>query len=114
MEQLGRPGLSDSKKAEAWQQWKHGQSLGHIGPFLGKHAGSIYGVIASNGRIPPLARCRSRLALTFAERDEISRGIAGGLSIRHMAAQMRRPLSTVSCEIARHGGRSRYRAARAD
>ncbi|MCA9481479.1 MAG: helix-turn-helix domain-containing protein, partial [Nitrospira sp.] len=53
-------------------------------------------------------------ALTLAEREEISRGIAGGISIRCMADQLGRPPSTVSREIVRHGGRSRYRAVVAD
>lgn len=114
MAQLGRPGLSASQKTDVWHQWKVGHSLSDIGRVLGKHAGSIHGVLASNGGIVPIPRRRSRLALTLAEREEISRGIAGGLSIRHMAAQIRRPPSTVSREIARHGGRSRYRAAAAD
>lgn len=114
MAQLGRPGLLSSQKAEAWEQWKRGKSLSDIVRALGKHAGSIHGIIAANGGTVPLPRRRSRLALTLAEREEFSRGIAGGLSIRCMAAQLGRPPSTVSREIVRHGGRSRYRAAVAD
>jgi hypothetical protein len=76
MAQLGRPGLLSSQKAEAWKQWKRGQSLSDIGRALGKHAGSIHGIIAAHGGITPLPRRRSCLALTLAEREEISRGIA--------------------------------------
>lgn len=64
MAQLGRPGLLSSQKAEAWEQWKRGKSLSDIGRVLGKHAGSIHGIIAANGGIVPLPRRRSRLALT--------------------------------------------------
>ena len=114
MAQLGRPGLSGPQKMDVWQQWKIGHSLSDIGRTLDKHAGSIHRVVSSNGGIVPVPRRRSRLALTLAEREEISRGIAGELSIRQMAARIGRPPSTVSREIARHGGRNQYRAAVAD
>lgn len=112
--QMGRPGLSVSQKADLWQRWKSGQSLSDIGRALGKHAGSVHGVVSSNGGIIPVVRRRSRLALTLAEREEISRGIAGDASIRQIAAKIGRAPSTVSREIARHGGMSTYRAAEAD
>lgn len=114
MAQMGRPGLSASQKAELWQRWRSGQSLSDIGRALGKHAGSIHGVVSSNGGIIPAVRRRSRLALTLAEREEISRGIAADVSIRQIAATIGRPPSTVSREIARHGGRTKYRASDAD
>lgn len=114
MAQMGRPGLYASQKAELWQRWKAGQSLSDIGRALGKHAGSIHCVVSLNGGIVPAVRRRSRLVLTLAEREEISRGIATNLSIRQIATTIGRSPSTVSREIARHGGRNRYRAAKAD
>ena len=57
----------------------------------------------------PLAH-RSRLALTLAEREDISRGIASGSSIREIASRLDRAASTVSREVTRHGGRPAYRA----
>lgn len=114
MAQMGRPGLSASQKAELWQRWKSGQSLSDIGRALGKHAGSVHGIVSSNGGIIPVVRRRSRLALTLAEREEISRGIATDSSIRQIAATIGRPPSTVSREIERHGGRNTYRASEAD
>lgn len=114
MAQMGRPGLSASQKAELWQRWKSGQSLSEIGRALGKHAGSVHGVLSTNGGIVPVVRRRSRLALTVAEREEISRGMATDTSIRQIAAGIGRSPSTVSREIARHGGRKRYRASEAD
>ena len=107
MAQMGRPGLSAAQKAELWHRWKNGQSLSDIGRALGKHAGSIHGVVSSNGGIAPAARRRSRLALTLAEREEISRGMAANSSIRQIAAMIGRAPSTVSREIARHGGRNK-------
>lgn len=114
MAQMGRPGLSASQKAELWQRWKTGQSLSDIGRALGKHAGSVHGVLSSNGGIVPLNRQRSRLALTLDEREEISRGIASGLSMRKIAEEIGRSPSTVYREIERNGGRERYRASDAD
>jgi IS30 family transposase len=111
---MGRPGLSAAQKADLWQRWKQGQSLSEIGRALGKHAGSIHGVLSSNGGFIPPVRKRSRWALTLAEREEISRGLATDASIRQIAATLGRAPSTVSREIRRHGGAHRYRAAEAD
>ena len=114
MAQRGRPGLSASEKADLWKRWKEGQTLSEIGRALGKHAGSIHGVLSLNGGIFPTKRRRSRLALTLLEREDISRGIAAGCSIRHIADFLGRAPSTVSREIGRHGGKKNYRAALAD
>lgn len=114
MGQMGRPGLSATQKAELWQRWKQGQSLSEIGRALGKHAGSIHGVVSSNGGFIPPIRRRSRWALTLAEREEISRGLAMRGSIRQIAAKLGRAPSTISREIHRHGGAHRYRASEAD
>ncbi len=114
MAQMGRPGLSAVQKTELWQRWKAGQSLSDIGRALGKHAGSVHGVVSSNGGFVPAARRRSRLALALAEREEISRGMAADTSLRQIAAGIGRSPSTVSREIARHGGRNHYRASEAD
>jgi len=114
MAQIGRPGLSAERKAELWERWKNGQSLSDIGNALGKHAASIFGVVARSGGIAPATRRRSRLALTMSEREEISRGLSAGASIRQIAIAIRRSPSTVSREIKRHGGPVRYRAAEAE
>jgi IS30 family transposase len=114
MGQMGRPGLSAAQKADLWQRWKQGQSLSEIDRALGKHAGSIHGVLSANGGFIPLVRTRSRWARTLAEREEISRGLATAHSIRQIAATLGRAPSTVSREIHRHGGALTYRAAEAD
>jgi IS30 family transposase len=114
MGHMGRPGLSAAQKADLWHRWKQGQSLSEIGRALGKHAGSIHGVLSSNGGFIPPIRKRSRWALTLGEREEISRGMATALSIRQIAAMLGRAPSTVSREIHRHGGAHTYRAAEAD
>ena len=114
MARMGRPGLSDSQKSELWQRWKAGESLSDIGRALGKHAASIFGVVVSKGGIVPPIRRRAPLVFQLGEREEISRGIAANCSIRRIAANIGRAASSVSREIARHGGRDRYRASEAD
>ena len=114
MSQEKRSRLSPTQKTDIWRRWKTGQSLHEIGRVYGKWHNSIRCVLLPRGGIPPAARRRSRLALTLAEREDISRGIASGLSIREMARRLARAASTVSREIARHGGRPAYRAHDAD
>ena len=110
----GRLGLSPIDKREIWSRWKAGQTLHEIGRAYGKCHNAIRAVLLPRGGIPPLARRRSRLALTFSEREDISRGLASGSSIREIAGGLYRAASTVSREITRHGGRPAYRAYAAD
>jgi IS30 family transposase len=107
-------GYSDVERAELWQRWRYGQTWTVIGEALGKRASSIYCLVARRGGIAPAPRCRSARALSLAEREEISRGIASKLSIRRIAAKLGRAPSTVSREINRHGGMDQYRASKAD
>ena len=114
MAQMGRPGLSRQQKQELWARWKAGQSLSDIGRSLGKHAGSIFGVLCSSGGIAPAAKRRSSRSLSMFEREEISRGLVAGLSLRRIAAQLGRAPSTISREVRRNDGSGKYRAASAD
>jgi IS30 family transposase len=114
MARMGRPGLTSAQKKDLWRRWKEGESLSEIGRALGKHAGSIHGVVKASGGIVPAARTRSPRTLSLTEREEISRGLAHGASMRRIAARLGRAPSTVSREIARHGGPMRYRAVHAD
>jgi IS30 family transposase len=113
MGQRGRPGLSPEQKRELWSRWKAGESLSEIGRALGKQPGSIHGVVAANGGYVPAVRRRSARVLTITEQEEISRGLAEGASLRRIAGRLHRAPSSISREVARHGGRHRYRAARA-
>src|SRR5215472_1863381 len=114
MSQQRRSRFSSSQIIDVWRRWKAGQSLHEIGRAYGKPHPSIRCVLLPRGGIPPLAHRRSRLALTLAEREDISRGIASGSSIREIASRLNRAASTVSREVARHGGRHAYRAHDAD
>jgi len=102
------------KSAEVWDRWQRGESLKSIGRGLGTTSSAIYNHIAPHGGIRPRPRRRSRLSLSLPEREEISRGLVTGQSIRSMADQLGRSPSTISREIARNGGAAQYRAASAD
>ena len=114
MTQERRVRLSATQKASLWSRWKAGQSLHEIGRALGKDHVVIHFLLARHGGIAPAARRRSLRTLTLAEREDISRGIAGGSSLRAIARGLQRAVSTVSREVARHGGRPQYRANDAD
>src|SRR3989441_4838249 len=114
MSQGNRSRLSLTQRTEIWSRWKSGQSLHEIGRAFGKPHSCIRCLLLPRGGIPPATRRRSRLALTLAEREDISRGIACGSSIREIARRLDRATSTVSREVTRHGGRPAYRAHDAD
>jgi IS30 family transposase len=107
-------GFTAAEKRELWDRWQRGESLKAIGRAFAKSSSSIYYQLAPSGGIRPAPRRRSRLALTLAEREAISRGIVAGRSIRWIARSLGRSPSTVSREIRRNGGYTRYRAAAAD
>ena len=109
-----RFGFTAAEKAELWDRWRRGESLHEIGRAFGKGSSSVYGQLAPHGGIRPPPRCRSRLALSLSEREEISRGIAAEQSIRSIAEGLGRSPSTVSREVRRNGGYDDYRASVAD
>ena len=114
MEQVRRSALTTEQQRELWRRWRAGESLHEIARAFGRRASSIHGMIAAHGGYVPAARRRSPRVLSLGEREEISRGLAAGASLRLIARRLGRAPSTVSREVARHGGRRRYRALRAD
>jgi len=112
---LGRPGgVSKAGKKELWERWRAGESISDIARALQKPPGSIHGMLEATGGFSPPERRRRRCTLTPAEREEISRGLATGESLRAIAARLGRSVSTVCREVERNGGRVRYRAAKAE
>ncbi len=105
---------TETDKALMWDRWQKGESLHSIAGHFGRSHSSIQSVLAPTGGIRPPLRQRSRRALTLSERDEISRGVVAGQSLRWIAASLGRAPSTVSREIKRNGGRRQYRANKAD
>jgi IS30 family transposase len=105
---------TDAQKALMWERWKAGWTLHQIAQLFDRAHTSVLGILSRTGGIQPPARNRCATALTLAEREEISRAMADGQSIRSAAARLGRSPSTVSREIKRNGGRSDYRATEAD
>ena len=115
MEELARIWFTPKQKVELWERWRGGQCVADIARALRRRNKSgVQRVLALNGGISPRARRRATVALGPEEREEISRGIATGRSIRRIAASLGRVASTVSREVKRNGGRSVYRASEAD
>lgn len=106
--------LTDNEKTQMWERWQRGESLHRIARSLDRRHSSIRRVLAQTGGIRPAPRHRPLRALTLAEREEISRAVALGESLRSVARQLQRAPSTISREIHRNGGRVAYRASQAD
>lgn len=105
---------TEADKALMWERWRRGESLNSIGRLFDRRHTTVQQMLARTGGIQPPPRRRSRLALTLAEREEISRGLMAGLAVRRIAASLGRAPSTVSREIERNGGQRAYRASTAD
>ena len=105
---------SDAQKAVMWQRWKQGWTLHQIAQLFNRAHTSVQGIFAKTGGFRPPVRTRAATALTLAEREEISRAMAEGHSVRSIASRLGRAASTVSRELSRNGGRASYRATEAD
>ncbi|RYD61945.1 MAG: IS30 family transposase [Sphingomonadales bacterium] len=107
--------FTPAQKLELWERWKQGQSISAISRALERRNKSgVQQIVALHGGIAPVPRRRAVAALRVEEREEISRGIAAGLSLRSIARTLGRSPSTICREIERNGGWRAYRAARAD
>jgi IS30 family transposase len=106
--------LSEWEKDEIARLTAAGLPSRLIGAQIGRHHRTVWGHIARLRRPVVPEPARSVLRLSLAEREEISRGLAGGESLRAIARRLGRPPSTISREVATNGGRRRYRACPAD
>ena len=114
MAQPGRLGMTEVQKGELWHRWRKGESITDISRTLGSFRTSVAYVLRRHGGFAPPLRKRAAQALKLAEREEISRGLSAGHSLRQIAERLKRAPSTISREIIRNGGRQRYRATEAD
>jgi transposase, IS30 family len=105
---------TESQKSQMWDRWQQGESLHQIARLFDRNHTSVRGILAESGGIRPPRRRRSSRVLSLAEREEISRALVSGQSIRSIAASLGRAASTVSREIGRNEGLEGYRANRAD
>lgn len=106
--------LCAAEKAEIWRRWRQGQTFVEIAAALGRGPGSAHRVVLRGGGFGPRPRRRSGRHLSVVEREEISRALARGESLRRIARDLGRPPSTISREVRRHGGRLSYRAEAAE
>jgi IS30 family transposase len=106
--------FSAAESAEVWDRWQRGEGLKLIGRLFDRSSGAIFQHLKPHGGIRPAPRRRSQRVLSLNDREEISRGVAAGVSLRSIAAQLHRAPSTISRELRRNGGHRRYRAAAAD
>ena len=114
MKQRRRIYYSALQRAEIWDRWQRGESMSSIGRSFERESSSIFSVLSPSGGIRPPDRKRSRRTLSLIDREEISRGLVAGRSLRAIAAQLGRAPSTISREVGRNGGADRYRATLSD
>lgn len=114
MKQRPRIYYTETQKALMWERWKKGESLQQMAQLFDRNHSSIQRILAESGGIRPAQRHRSKLSLTLTEREEISRAVVAGHSIRSIATLLGRAPSTISRELMRNGGQECYRANQAD
>jgi len=105
---------TDSQKALMWDRWRKGDSLQQIAQLFDRNHSSVSNILSITGGIRPPPRKRAANALSLAEREEISRAMVAGQSIRAIARDLGRSPSTISRELSRNGGSDQYRASDAD
>ncbi len=106
--------FTELEKAEVWDRWRGGEAMRKIARRLGRESSSVRTMIEDCGGVRPVPRRRHPRHLSVIEREEISRGIATGESLRQIAGRLGRAASTVCREVTRNGGRGQYRAQRAE
>ncbi len=106
--------FTEEQKQQMWDLWQQGSSMTEIARLFDRGHTTVNGIIARSGGVRPRRRTRSSRSLNLAEREEISRGIAAGRSLRAIALRLGRSPSTISRELARNGGPRSYRAHRAN
>ncbi|MGO9149044.1 MAG: transposase [Acidimicrobiales bacterium] len=106
--------FTDAERNEIWDRIEAGESVASIATHFHRYPSAIRQMQLATGGVRPAVRNRSRRALSLAEREEISRGVCSGESMRSIAKRIGRAPSSVSRELARNGGRRHYRAVAAD
>jgi IS30 family transposase len=106
--------MNDHKKAIIWEEWENGVPMIQIARTINKPPATVFSYLRYHGGIRPRQRMRSCRSLSLEEREEISRGLVAGHSMRAISGSLGRSASTVCREIKRNGGKIRYRAINAD
>src|SRR3954471_6342302 len=108
MKQRRRIYYSAAQRAEIWDRWQAGESMKSIGRRFDRASSSVFSVISPAGGICPAERRRCSTVLSLGEREEISRGLSIGSSLRSIARTLRRSPSTICREVRRNGGSESY------
>lgn len=111
---MSRRRFTPEERAAVWRGWKSGLSLKEIAESLHRSSPGVFYVLRRDGGFAPRIRCRAARCLQIGEREEISRGLSAGLSVREIGRRLGRAASTISREVRRNGGKDAYRAANAD
>lgn len=106
--------LAAAEREEVWRRFRQGEPVEWIARSLGRNSGTLHGWLSATGGIPPAKQVRSEHHLSLREREEISRALVAGWSLRRIAGHLQRSASTISREIKRNGGSQQYRATTAD
>ena len=106
--------LSATDRPQLWRRWKQGESVTQIAAALGRRHSTVREAVGRCGGFAPTPRQRAARQLRLSEREEISRALCAGSTVRQIARRLGRAASTVSREIARNGGAMRYRATQAE
>ncbi|QUS41986.1 IS30 family transposase [Tardiphaga alba] len=109
-----RINYSAAQRSEIWDRWRAGEPMSSIGRRFDRDSSSVFSIISPTGGIQPPDRRRAKRALSLSEREEISRWLSTGCSLRSIARHLGRSASTISREVHRNGGTNRYRAAPSD
>jgi IS30 family transposase len=111
---MGHPRLTEEYKADLWERCGRGESASAIARAVGRHPVTIAEFFREAGGIRPARPCQSGVRLSLDDREKISRGLAAAESVRAIARGLGRAPSTISREITRNGGPSRYRVLAAE
>ena len=102
--------FTETERREIWDRLTAGELPTVVARAFGRFPSAIYAVQRVTGGVRPAERRPRKDALTLAEREEISRGLASNETYRAIAARLHRTPSTVCREVRRNAGRTQYRA----
>ncbi len=111
---MGTNPMTVAQVTELWDRYAAGDTAAVIARKLCRPYQTVNDRIREAGGVRPTIPKRSDKQLSLADREEISRGLAAGESLRRIAGRLGRAPSTVSREVERNGGAGRYRAGPAD